>query len=68
MYVIPFTAVLYCIVFSLRDKGLNCSIHKYSGVPSKCPWALGVHGQELGVGIYTKKPFVCVAHIHMYER
>ncbi len=36
----------------------------YRNLPIKRPWALGIHGQQTGVGVYTEKPFVHITHIH----
>ncbi len=30
----------------------------YRNLPSKCPWALEIHGPKNGVGVYMEEPFV----------
>ncbi len=40
-------------------------IYMYCNLPSKRPWALEIHGQKTGVGVYTEKLFV---HIHTDRR
>ncbi len=40
----------------------------YRILPSKRPFALEIHGQKTGVGVYTEKPFVRITHIHTDHR
>ncbi len=32
------------------------------------PWALEIHGQKTGVGVYAEKPFARITHIHTDHR